>query len=182
MNMLSDIKLENKQVLDVGCGGGQYLEELIKRKAYVTGVDYSEKMLKLASKLLKAKGYKRYSLIKADANNLPFEKDRLDLVVATGLLEYLSDPSKAMKEISRVIKPNAYCLISFSKKWSPFFFLRFSLGLYLRRKLLRLPELETVFDKDDIHRYFKENSLKIVKIQETMRTEYLVLGVKHVEK
>lgn len=182
MNMLSDIQLENKQVLDVGCGGGQYLEELIKRKAYVTGVDYSEKMLKLASKLLKAKGYKRYSLIKADANYLPFEKDRFDLVVATGLLEYLSDPSKAMKEIGRVIKPNSYCLISFSKKWSPFFFLRFSLGLYLRRKLLGLPELETVFDKDDIHRYFKENSLKIVKIQETMRTEYLVLGIKHVEK
>lgn len=182
MSMLSNVQLKNKQVLDVGCGGGQYLEKLIKRKAYVTGVDYSEKMIELARRFLKDRGYKGYFLIKADVSNLPFEKNRFDLVVATGLLEYLIEPSVAMKEISRVMKPNAFCLIGFSKKWSPFFFLRFSFGLFLRKKLLKLPEIATVFNKNDVQRYFTNNHLKIIQIQEIMRTEYLVLGKKYRKK
>ena len=42
----SDIK--DKEVLDVGCGGGILSEELAKNNAFVTGLDLSEESIKIA--------------------------------------------------------------------------------------------------------------------------------------
>ncbi len=177
LNLLIDLikPLKIKKALDVGCGSGQYMKKLINLGIYTAGIDYSKKMIELAKVNLREENHKKFILKTADANHLPFRASTFDFALAVGLLEYLSNPSKAVSEITRILKPNGYCVISFSKKWSPFFLLRVYPGSILRKKFLGLPELATVFDLKDIQKFAKENNLQTVKIKEIMLTEYLVL-------
>lgn len=177
--LLKGIELKNKKMLDVGCGEGQYLAYFLSKGSYVSGVDYSSKMLKLAKKYLQEKGFDRFSLIKADANKLPFGKNHFDIVLAIGLLEYLVIPEKAVSEIARVLKPNGYAIFSFSKKWSPFFFLRMFPGTIVRNKIFKIPNLEATFDENSTKKLLIKNKLEMVKRQTIMHTEWLILCRKH---
>lgn len=177
-SLLGGINLTGKKVLDVGCGGGQYMEFFLNKGTKITGIDYSEKMIEMARGYLegKLKNKKlKYSLIKADAEDLPFRNNTFDLIISIGLLEYLSKPDKALMEIHRVLKKNGYALLSFSKKDSPFFLLRVFPGSILRKTLLRLPKLNTVFSLKDIKFFLKECRLKLMKIDEVLYTEFLAL-------
>lgn len=179
VELLDDIVLKNKRVLDIGCGEGQYLAYFLSKESYVTGVDYSPKMLNLAKKYLRDKGFYNFSLIKANAKMLPFGNNHFDIVMAIGLLEYLTTPEKVISEITRVLKPNGYAMLSFSKKWSPFFFLRIFPGTIVRRKIFKLPDLMTTFDKNSTKKLLIKNKLEIIKRQTIMYTEWLILCRKH---
>lgn len=177
-SLLVDIDLKGKKVLDVGCGGGQYMEYFLDKGTKITGIDYSEKMIEMARGYLEGKEKNktlRYSLIKADAEDLPFRNNTFDLIVSIGLLEYLSRPEKALSEIHRVLKKGGYALLSFSKKDSPFFLLRIFPGSILRKTLLRLPKLSTVFSLKDMKFFLRESHLKLMKIDEVLYTEFLTL-------
>lgn len=43
-----------------------------------------------------------------DGHNLPFANNSFDMVISTSVLEHLSNPNKASKEISRVLKKNGF--------------------------------------------------------------------------
>lgn len=177
--LLKGIDLKDKKVLDVGCGGGQYMEYFLNKNAKAIGIDYSEKMIEMAKTYLdnRKKDRKKfsYSLIKANAQNIPFRDNTFDLVVGVGLLEYLSRPEKALSEIHRVLKKGGYGLLSFSKKDSPFFLLRIFPGSILRNILLKLPPLSTVFSLEDVKSFLKNSHLKLEKTDEILFTEFLTL-------
>src|SRR3989304_9892130 len=100
--------VKDKKILDVGCGSGIFVMDFVKGGAKVFGIDYSQKMLDLAKKELDfykiPKG--KYVLKKADATNLPFRNNTFDLLLATGLTDYLTDEQdqKFLKEAARVLK------------------------------------------------------------------------------
>lgn len=173
--LLKGIDLKDKKVLDVGCGGGQYMEYFLSKNAKTIGIDYSEKMIDMAKEYLEGNKKSRFSLIKADANNLPFPSNTFNLVLSIGLLEYLSKPEKALSEIHRVLKKGGLAIMSFSKKESPFFLLRIFPGSILREKLLKLPQLNTVFSSKDVKLLSEKSGLKLKKIDEVLFTEYLAL-------
>jgi glycosyltransferase involved in cell wall biosynthesis len=49
-------------------------------------------------------------VVKADAENLPFEDASFDVVILREVLVHLLDPVKALKEIRRVLKPSGFLL------------------------------------------------------------------------
>jgi ubiquinone/menaquinone biosynthesis C-methylase UbiE len=81
--------VKGRKVLDVGCGHGIFMVDLIKRGAYVVGIDYSPKMIQLAKRELFAHkiSKKQYKLVEADATKLPFKDHEFDLILATGLTD-----------------------------------------------------------------------------------------------
>lgn len=95
--------VRNKTVLDIGCGSGRYMVEYAKRGASkVIGIDFSENMLKLASELLnQEKVIDKCELIKGDFLTRTFA-EKVDIIVAMGLFDYVSDPVKFMKKIVTV--------------------------------------------------------------------------------
>ena len=50
---------------------------------------------------------------------LPFESQAFDAVVNTVSVEYLTDPLAVFKEVSRILKPDGYFIVTFSNRWFP---------------------------------------------------------------
>jgi SAM-dependent methyltransferase/FKBP-type peptidyl-prolyl cis-trans isomerase 2 len=53
------------------------------------------------------------------APKLPFESNTFDAVVNTASVEYLTDPLTVFNEISRILRPDGYFIITFSNRWFP---------------------------------------------------------------
>ena len=104
LNLIKTYKLkEGSKVLDVGCGKGYLLKEmlLIQPKLKVYGLDISKHGLKHIEKKLRNNFY-----LKKAQSKYPFKKNFFDLVISITTLHNLEifDLKKAIKEIERVGK------------------------------------------------------------------------------
>jgi phosphatidylethanolamine/phosphatidyl-N-methylethanolamine N-methyltransferase len=97
-----------QRVLFVGVGTGIDLAFIPHEDLHITAIDYSEEMIQKA----KAK-YPNPSIqfLQMDAQELEFEQDSFDLVVASLILSVVPDPNKTLKEIVRVTKHEGGILI-----------------------------------------------------------------------
>lgn len=97
---------DGMKMLDVGCGGGAMIAELLKKSkdSHVDGVDYSDASMEVAGKTLAAEVGKRVALQKADVAKLPFADDTYDLVTAVETTYFWKDMKEAFREIRRVLK------------------------------------------------------------------------------
>lgn len=90
-----------KNYLDIGCGNGtilNYMSKHVKSKNNF-GLELSVNKLKTTKK----RNPKAF-LIQADAENLPFHKQTLDLITIADVVEHVPNPSKLIKEAARVSK------------------------------------------------------------------------------
>ena len=99
------------KALDVGCGTGFFIDKIKHRCKNVTGVDPSEELLKICRKKNKEQNVK---LIKAIAENLPFNNDCFDVVVSVTSIQNFDNIKKGLDEIKRVGKQRF--ALSFLKK------------------------------------------------------------------
>jgi ubiquinone/menaquinone biosynthesis C-methylase UbiE len=109
--MLAPIRLG--RVLELGCGTGDLSPFLIERATGYTGVDISTAMIERArANYGRQIGTGRARFEAGDCERLQFGDASFDTVVAVALIEYLPDPSKALDEMRRVLKPGGHCLIT----------------------------------------------------------------------
>ncbi|MGO1318146.1 MAG: class I SAM-dependent methyltransferase, partial [Cellulomonadaceae bacterium] len=94
-------------VLDVGCGPGTITVDLAQTVApgVVTGIDTSAKVLEQARQHAATAGVENVDFVEADVYALPFDADSFDIVHAHQVLQHLSDPVLALREIKRITKP-----------------------------------------------------------------------------
>jgi len=105
---LEGMDLRGKDVLDVGCGTGiMSLLALRKGAAKVVCGDISSYMLKVGRTKAQEQGYgfDRILFHQLDAESLPFEDEKFDVVMTGMTLGLLPDPDKAVKEMVRVLRP-----------------------------------------------------------------------------
>jgi demethylmenaquinone methyltransferase/2-methoxy-6-polyprenyl-1,4-benzoquinol methylase len=97
-----------QRLLDVATGTGLVAEELVRRGATeVVGLDQSEQMLSGARARLAGEPElaRRVTLVRGEAEQLPFEDGAFDGLTFTYLLRYVDDPAAAMAELARVVRP-----------------------------------------------------------------------------
>lgn len=108
-----------KRALDIGCGTGDYLTELLHFSKKVVGADYAEGMLsECRDKIKGCEGH--IALSREDIESMSFSENYFDFVICAGVLEYLYDDTKAFQEIYRVLKPGGSAYITFPNAFSPF--------------------------------------------------------------
>lgn len=107
-----NIDIENKTLLDVGCGNGFFTYNFRRRYCDAIGLDNSEQMIRTNP---------CNKLILGDANQLPFSKNSFDIVFCSNLLHHLDNPEKAIKEMKRVAR--GYIIVSEPNRNNPFIFL-----------------------------------------------------------
>jgi demethylmenaquinone methyltransferase/2-methoxy-6-polyprenyl-1,4-benzoquinol methylase len=98
----------DERVLDVATGTGLVAQELVRRYGCeVVGLDQSPQMLAGAQARLEAdRGLaERVSLVRGEAEQLPFADEQFDHLTFTYLLRYVDDPPATMAELARVVKP-----------------------------------------------------------------------------
>jgi ubiquinone/menaquinone biosynthesis C-methylase UbiE len=100
-------------ILEIGCGAGSTSVELARRGYAVQGLDLSEAMIRRARSRAAAAGLRgAVAFHVGDAHELPVAAGTVDLVLAIGVLSWLADPETAVREMSRVTKPDGHVLVT----------------------------------------------------------------------
>jgi SAM-dependent methyltransferase len=101
--------LNDKYVLDAGCGAGRFSEIALKFGAKLIAVDFSSavdaayKNLESESKLV----------IQADLSFLPIKSNSLDYIYCIGVLQHTKDPESIVRELVRCLKPDGELTLTF---------------------------------------------------------------------
>jgi SAM-dependent methyltransferase len=94
------------RVLDVGCGPGWYVARAAELGASTVGLDLSLGMVTEASRACStALGW-----VTGDAARLPIRSDSFDAALALHMLYHVPDPSVAVAELRRVVRPGGTVL------------------------------------------------------------------------
>jgi demethylmenaquinone methyltransferase / 2-methoxy-6-polyprenyl-1,4-benzoquinol methylase len=99
--------VENR-VLDVATGTGMVTEALVRRSGCtVVALDQSEPMLARARHRVDRNPVlrDRVTLVRGEAEKLPFADEEFDALTFTYLLRYVDDPARTLNELARVVKP-----------------------------------------------------------------------------
>jgi len=104
--------LAGKKVLDVGCGGGILAESLSKAGGIVTGIDLSNKALKVAElHQLESNTSVQYRSISAE-DLAKEEPEQYDVVTCMEMLEHVPDPSSVVQACATLCKPGGSIFFS----------------------------------------------------------------------
>ena len=104
--------LAGKTVLDIGCGGGILAEAMARKGANVTGIDLSEKALKVADLHSLESGVQvKYELISAE-DMAAREPGTFDVVTCMEMLEHVPDPAAVVSACAALVKPGGHVFFS----------------------------------------------------------------------
>lgn len=114
--------IDNKLVLDAGCGTGRFTTHLPRGRAVSIGLDIDAEMLDIAARRLPGR------CSRATIEQLPFADATFELGIAVTVLEFVADPDAAIAELARVTRPGGRIVIGALNPHSPW-------GLANRRRL-----------------------------------------------
>jgi 2-polyprenyl-6-hydroxyphenyl methylase / 3-demethylubiquinone-9 3-methyltransferase len=104
--------LAGRKVIDIGCGGGILAESMARKGADVTGIDLSDKALKVADLHSLESGVAvRYKLIAAEQMAAE-EAGQYDVVTCMEMLEHVPDPAAIVKAAATLVKPGGKVFFS----------------------------------------------------------------------
>lgn len=104
---------DDMQVLDLMSSWQSHLPGKLRLKRLV-GLGLNEKELKQNPNLTES--------VVQDLNDeakLPFEDNTFDAVINTVSVEYLTDPLAVFREVSRILQPGGWFIVTFSNRWFP---------------------------------------------------------------
>lgn len=93
-----------REVLDVGCGLATDLSRFARGGARVTGIDLSERAIKLAQANFEQRGLEG-RFLQMDGHQMAFEDASFDFVYCHTVLHFTPEPDAMIAEIHRVLKP-----------------------------------------------------------------------------
>jgi ubiquinone/menaquinone biosynthesis C-methylase UbiE len=135
---------KNEHVLDVGTGTGLVAHLVAPRvkPGMVIGIDLSENMLSIA----RARKDKNVQFMGMAAERLVFRPETFDLVTMGEALAYFADPTEALAEANRVLRPGGRLAVSclrrsLNTRAQDLFFQ--GLGPLARRHYLSLPRFSS---------------------------------------
>jgi arsenite methyltransferase len=102
-------------VLDLGSGAGNdcfVARALVGEEGNVTGIDFTDEMLKKAGENVKKLGYTNVVFVKVDIEDMPLPGNTFDVVLSNCVLNLVPDKNKAFAEIFRVLKPDGHFCVS----------------------------------------------------------------------
>jgi len=110
--MKSFVNFEGKKVVDIGCGGGILAESIAQSGADTTGIDLSEKALKVAElHALEVGANLTYRAISAE--DLAKEQaGQYDVVTCMEMLEHVPDPASVVRACAALCKPGGTLFFS----------------------------------------------------------------------
>ncbi len=167
-------EVEEKRVLDAGCGLGKHAKVFLDKGAEVTGIDVSQKMVELAQRYCGDKG----KFFQADFERAKFRPGSFDIIIASLSVYYSKDLYLVFKNFSDWLRPNGEIIFSILhplgySQMVPDLDMSQSHSVSLDFKGFSSP-IDCYFHP--LEKYFdvlRENNLKLIKLIEPVAVDHL---------
>lgn len=151
---LKNLIKEKTRILDIGCGDAFLLDEIKKINPNIEyiGLDLSK------NKLIKLRKLKKSIFICGDAENLPFNQNSFDLIIAQEIIEHVPSPTNLLNDITRVLKKKGKVIIATPSDIN----ITRSLRYIVKKPKYSLQHL-TYFSEESLLNLVNFSNLKIIK-------------------
>ena len=173
------------KLVDIGCGTGNLIVKIAEKYSdlELIGVDISSETLEYAKKRATRKKLDRKIEFKiGNVEDLPFPNNSVDIIVSTLSLHHWENPTKAFKELYRVVKENGRLLIfDFRRDSRKFFygFLKFITKVIVPKPLKKVNEplgsLQSGYTPREIYEIFSQISVKNVEIKPFLAWMFIII-------
>jgi 2-polyprenyl-3-methyl-5-hydroxy-6-metoxy-1,4-benzoquinol methylase len=161
--------LNDKKIIDLGCGTGALIPFVLNNNAHYTGIDNSVEMISV----IKEKFFKEFNegKIKLKLNNFIDIKnnEKFDIIIGLGFIEYFDEYEVIFDKISLLLNNNGQVILSFQNN-SSFDILMVKL-LYMPRLIVSfITDKKTIlppkkfWSPNSAKRIFKKYNFKSIKI------------------
>ncbi|MHB8393886.1 MAG: class I SAM-dependent methyltransferase [Candidatus Dormibacteria bacterium] len=102
-------RVDPRDILDVGCGDGFFLlrvRNVLSHEVGCSGLDAD------AQSVAKAQAHGIDCRVGLADQTLPFQDSSFDLVFAGEIIEHVADTDRMLEEVSRVLRPGGYLLLT----------------------------------------------------------------------
>ena len=111
--ILSLANFRGKKILDMGCGTGVNTYDLYRKSRDVVGIDLSSWAINKAKE-----NFPEVNFQVMNSEKTSFPDNHFDIIVNTGLIQYLENPSLTVKEMYRILKPGGIIIVEVPWKHS----------------------------------------------------------------
>jgi len=106
--------IDGKQILDCGCGAGEYVQAFLDRGAEAWGIEFSKE--KVASSRVDLGG----RLAVGDLAALAVRDNTIDVALLNEVLEHVPDEQRVLREVYRVLRPGGTLVLFSPNRRYPF--------------------------------------------------------------
>ena len=169
-NIIHSFKLKSKEkplqkinILDIGCGGGLLSEPMARLGANVTGIDASDKNIKIA-KLHAKKNKLNINYFCSSPEKLKIKK-KFDVILNMEIIEHVEDINFFIKSCSKLLKKNGLMFVAtLNKTLKSYVFAIIGAEYVLRWLPIGTHDWEKFVKPEDLKNILSKNNLKIEKI------------------
>ncbi|PLA73656.1 bifunctional 3-demethylubiquinol 3-O-methyltransferase/2-polyprenyl-6-hydroxyphenol methylase [Hydrogenovibrio sp. SC-1] len=104
--------IENKLVLDIGCGGGILSEALASIGGKVTGIDLADEVLTIAKLHSLESGIPVDYVLESAEEHAQKHPNQYDIITCMEMLEHVPDPSAIIRAAAHMVKPGGWVFLS----------------------------------------------------------------------
>ena len=155
--------LKDIKILDIGCGGGLLSEPMCRLGAKVTGIDASDKNIKVAK-------------LHSEKNNLKIDyfcsspekfntKDKFDVILNMEIVEHVEDVNFFLQSCCKLLKKNGLMFVAtLNKTLKSYIFAIVGAEYILRWLPIGTHEWEKFLKPEELISILKKNNLRLDKI------------------
>jgi|SRR3989344_2243330 len=162
MIKMADIKLGDA-VVEIGCGTGLVLKELLKITQPIYGTDISAEMIERVRDSLLKDNQSDVVLTQNDLLELNLQKNYFDKIISMEVLRYIDDVPRALGNVRDIMKRDSIFVFTVTNFWSLSFF---PIKYYFRKLFNRINKREELLQyfvtESGIKKDIKKSGLKIV--------------------
>tara|TARA_Y100001935_G_C17180398_1_gene444834 strand:- start:136 stop:858 length:723 start_codon:yes stop_codon:yes gene_type:complete len=169
-NIINNFKLKNKikplsgiSILDIGCGGGLLSEPMSRMGASVTGIDASDKNIKIA-KLHSKKSKLKINYLCSSPEKMKVEK-KFDVILNMEIVEHVEDIDFFLKSCAKLLKKNGLMFIAtINKTFKSYIFAIVGAEYVLRWLPIGTHEWEKFVKPEDLKRNLMKYNFSVKKL------------------
>ena len=169
-NIVYNFKLKNKskplsgiKILDIGCGGGLLSEPMSRMGANVTGIDASDKNIKIA-KVHSKKNKLKINYLCSSPERLKIGR-KFDVILNMEIVEHVEDIDFFLKSCSKLLKKNGLMFVAtINRTLKSYIFAIIGAEYVLRWLPIGTHEWEKFVKPEDLKKILKKYNLSLNKL------------------